>query len=116
MSLGKIYKLIISRLNKKRTRIHKKQDFPMYDTNKELEFRDIPKNLEINGENGENGENGVMDRYGLHILENYMSFMEIVNYLSIPLNERDQNFQFLNTDKIDINRLKDYKVNMIYPV
>ena len=117
MSFNKIYKIIFSRLNKKRTYIHKENDFTMNHTDKELEFRDIPKNLGLeDDEMVINGENGIMDRYGLQILENYVSFMEIVNYLSTPLNERDQNLQFLKKDKIDINMLKDYKVNMIYQV
>jgi hypothetical protein len=94
MSFKTIYKLIISRLNKKRTYIHKENDCPMNHTDKELEFRDIPKNLGL--EDDEMVINGIMDRYGLHILENYVSFMEIVNYLSIPLNDREQNLPFLN--------------------
>ena len=51
------------------------------------------------------------------ILENYVSFMEIVNYLSSPLEERDQNhkFSFVIKDK-NKNKLKDYKVNMVYPL
>jgi len=55
---------------------------------------------------------------GFQILENYVSFMEIVNYLSSPLEERDKhhNFSFVIKDKIDINKLKDYKVEMVFPL
>jgi len=94
MALKTIYKLI-------RTRFFEKK------INKEAteRYQDLELDLIC--------ENGIMDEY--LILENYVSFMEIVNYLSSPLEERDQHqkFSFLIKDK---NKLKDYKANMVFPL
>jgi hypothetical protein len=98
MTLKTIYKLI-------RTRFFEKKE------NKTV--TEIYQDLELGKKVDSICENGIMNEY--LILENYVSFMEIVNYLSSPLEERDQNqkFSFVIKDK---NKLKDYKVNMVFPL
>jgi len=98
MALKKLYKLIRSRLFEKKINKEVTERYP-----------DLELELELTC------ENSIMYINDLQILENYVSFMEIVNYLSSPLEERDQyhKFSFLIKDK---NKLKDYKVNMVYPL
>lgn len=98
MTLKTIYKLI-------RTRFFEKKE------NKTV--TEIYQDLELGKKVDSICENGIMNEY--LILENYVSFMEIVNYLSSPLEERDQNqkFSFVIKDK---NKLKDYKVNLVFPL
>ena len=102
MIFKKIYKLISSRFFEKKVHIN---------TNKEAteKYPELGSTLELTC------ENSIMHMDDCLILENYVSFMEIVNYLSSPLEERDQHhkFSFVINDK---NKLKDYKVNMVYPL
>jgi hypothetical protein len=104
MTLKKLYKLIRSRLFEKKIHI-----------NKDKEVTERYPDLELELELELTCENSIMYIDDLQILENYVSFMEIVNYLSSPLEERDQHhiFSFVIKDK---NKLKDYKVNMVYPL
>ena len=100
MTLKNLYKLIRERFFEKKIHIN---------TDKEVTERYPDLELELIY------ENSIMYIDDLQILENYVSFMEIVNYLSSPLEERDQHhkFSFVINDK---NKLKDYKVNMVYPL
>jgi len=106
MPFKKMYKLISSRFFEKKVHIN---------TNKEATEK-YP-DLELGSTLELTCENSIMYMDDCLILENYVSFMEIVNYLSSPLEERDQNhkFSFVIKDK-NKNKLKDYKVNMVYPL
>ena len=52
------------------------------------------------------------------MLENYVSYMVIVNYLSSPLDERSKTppLLFVIKDKLDESKLKKYKVNKVFQV
>ena len=99
MTLKNLYKLIRARFFEKK--IHINTDKYVTERYPDLELELIC-------------ENSIMYIDDLQILENYVSFMEIVNYLSSPLEERDQHHKFSFVIK-DKNKLKDYKVNMVYP-
>ncbi len=83
----------------------------MKETYKDLELG-LCSNLEVEE------TDGIMNNEGFHMLENYVSYMVIVNYLSSPLEERNKipPLLFLVKDKIDESKLKNYKVNMVFPV
>lgn len=61
---------------------------------------------------------GMLNNEGFHMLENYVSYMVIVNYLSTPLEERSKTPPLLLVikDKLDESKLKKYKVNMAFQV
>lgn len=109
MALKKMYELIISRFFEKKENIN-------INVTKNVKERYVELGLGSKVEIDE--KNGIMLKGGFQILENYVSFMEIVNYLSSPLEERDKhyNFSFVIKDKIDVNKLKDYKVEMVFPL
>ena len=63
-------------------------------------------------------KDGILNNEGFHMLENYVSYMVIVNYLSTPLEERSKTppLLFVIKDKLDESKLKKYKVNMAFQV
>ena len=63
-------------------------------------------------------KDGILNNEGFHMLENYVSYMVIVNYLSTPLEERSKTppLLFVIKDKLDESKLKKYKVNKVFQV
>ena len=63
-------------------------------------------------------KDGILNNEGFHMLENYVSYMVIVNYLSTPLEERSKTppLLFVIKDKLDESKLKKYKANKVYQV
>ena len=111
MALKKMYELRISRFFEKKENIN-------INVTKNVKERYVDLELGLGSKVEIYEKNGIMLKGGFQILENYVSFMEIVNYLSSPLEERDKhyNFSFVIKDKIDVNKLKDYKVEMVFPL
>jgi uncharacterized protein YktA (UPF0223 family) len=113
MVFSKMYELISFNFFEKIERIYNK----MY-TNKDMKERytDLELGLCSNLEIEET--DGILDNEGFHMLENYVSYMVIVNYLSSPLEERNKTplLLFVMKDKLDESKLKNYKVNMVFQV
>lgn len=113
MVFEKMYELISSKFFEKMESIYNK----MYtNTDMKERYTDLELGLCSNLEIEET--DGILYNERCHMLENYVSYMVIINYLSSPLEERSKTppLLFVIKDKLDESKLKNYKVNMAFQV
>lgn len=113
MVFAKMYELISFNFFEKMESIYNK----MY-TNPDMKERYTDLELGLCSKLEIEETDGMLNNEGFHMLENYVSYMVIVNYLSTPLEERSKTppLLFVIKDKLDDSKLKKYKVNMAFQV
>ena len=115
MVFAKMYELISFNFFEKMESIYNKiyTNPDMKERYTDLELG-LCSNLEVEIEETD----GILNSEGFHMLENYVSYMVIVNYLSSPLDERSKTppLLFVIKDKLDESKLKKYKVKKVFQV